>query len=45
MRDEVFIVVDAGGVGLLRVRSFPSLAVDLVLLLAKGICEQGRLRG
>jgi hypothetical protein len=41
--DEVFIIVDGGGVGLLRIRSHPGFALDLMLLLAKGICEQGWL--
>lgn len=41
--DEIFVVVDGGALGLLRVRALPELAMDLLLLLAKGICEQGRL--
>lgn len=39
----VFITVDGGGVGLLRLMVAPDLAQALVLLVAKGLCEAQRL--
>lgn len=41
--DEVFVVVDGGDVGLLRLRSDKRIAQALVLLAAKGICEMEKL--
>ena len=41
-KDHVFVVVDGGGVGLVRLVLRPELAKSLVLLAAKGLCEQER---
>lgn len=40
---KVFITVDGGNVGLLRLVSSPELAKALVLLVAKAVCESERL--
>lgn len=41
--NEVWITVDGGNVGLLRLRSDKRLAKALVLLTAKGLCEMEKL--
>lgn len=41
--EHIYVTVDGGGVGLLRLAVPPDLAQSLVLLVAKGICERERL--